>query len=195
MDLSKQTKNYFYELVKKLYDNDPRISKELLFTDNELNINGICFMKHITTNNISLDLLNTYGISMLCFKIPFSIDYNSDRDTRDKIFERVKGTRFESHSSSRYYYYVSESIENMEREYTEKYLFPLVKEKLESFIQDTDGFYYFNVSYDGFWVYLVSPNNVAFDLMENSKEKSDLLGFDTLPEKVDWEQALEKLLG
>lgn len=188
MDLAKQTKDYFYELVKKLYDNDSRITKELLFSNNELNKNGICFKKHISQDSLT----NTYGISMIEFKIPFDIKYNDDRNTRDKIRATLDNTRFSKGSNDRWFY-VRDSIENLEKEYIKKFIIPLAKERVETFIKDTNGYYFFTDSYDGVWLTVISQNNVAFDLMENEQEKKALLDLDSIPNSMGWEQALEQL--
>lgn len=177
-----QTKQYFFDLVKKNYNNDDRITMNLLFNGNRMTKAGYSFFRH-------LGLDRNDEISEFSFSLRFQLDWQSNE--REKLVNRLKDTKY---APTNKYYSMSEYLDPLEKDYKEKVIFPMVVEKLDKFIDDTNGYYILSNSYSGFVITLVSTNNTMFDLMEREYDKISWLELNEIPNRESWETALDKLL-
>lgn len=161
------TKQELKQYILDYYDNDPRITDDLVFNGNELLENGYSL------------LMNTNDTNKNPYQNQCSVFINTQTITK------VLGIKFPYYHRDKGWVYNDIEISGKEKdEIITNNIYPKIRDtiitKAKEFVGDTGCWYFFGWGYnnsDNEWchLYLFSPNNVALDFMENDIDKAQYI--------------------
>lgn len=164
MPLFNQTKQEFCNALSKYYESD-KITTDLIFTGNRLNSTGWALLKTMPTEDLEIHKLTFKEFTIHCK--PSVYDTNSAVQYFKKTYPQY---------STMSYNKIDNLIDKVIDDYAREYVDPIAIDKLEKYIADTNGFYYYDPNNWGFSFVVWSSNNIGFTLCETANDIVDFIG-------------------